>query len=237
MLTHNIKMNKIERIYSSLYKKYGPQGWWPLLELNIKGVNPTKTGSMKGYHPGDYSYPCTEKQRFEICVGAILTQNTSWIQAEKSLSNLNSAKILNPKSIIEIERGKLASLIKPAGYFNQKSRKLKEFSDFYFGLKGKIPSREQLLNVWGIGEETADSMLLYAFKIPTFVVDAYTKRIFSALGIINKNAKYSEIKPLFESSIKKNLEIYQEYHALIVEHGKRIMEKNNQAAFAADLHL
>lgn len=214
-------MNKIEKMYNSLYKKYGPQGWWPLLELNFKGINPTKTGSMKGYHPGDYSYPSTEKQKFEICIGAVLTQNTSWVQAEKSLSNLNSAKILNPKSIIKAEHEKLASLIKPAGYFNQKARKLKEFSNFYSGLNGKTPSREQLLNVWGIGEETADSMLLYAFKFPSFVVDSYTKRIFSSIGIISKDARYSEIKSLFESSIKKNLEIYQEYHALIVEHAKR----------------
>jgi len=216
-------MNKIHQIYNILLKLYGLQGWWPLLDC--KGCNPTKTGSIKGYHPNDYSYPRNKKQIFEICIGAILTQNTSWPQVEKTLLNLRELKALTPQSIKKLNLEKLKQAIKPAGYFNQKAKKLKIFAEFYINLKGKTPTREELLDVWGIGPETADSILLYAFKVPTFVVDAYTKRVFSHLGIINKTATYNEIKKLFENNLPKNLKIYQEYHALIVEHAKRYYSK------------
>jgi len=216
-------MNLLNRIYNILLRKYGFQGWWPL--LRCKGANPTKTGSIKGYHPKDYSYPKNDKQRFEICIGAILTQNTSWPQVEKALINLKKIDAINPKKIKEIEIKKLCNAIKPAGYFNQKARKIKEFTDFYLSLKNRIPARDELLMVWGIGPETADSILLYAFKMPEFVVDAYTRRIFSNLGFIKKNSSYEEIKKLFENNLPKNLKIYQEYHALIVEHAKRYYSK------------
>ncbi|OIO63783.1 endonuclease III [Candidatus Woesearchaeota archaeon CG_4_10_14_0_2_um_filter_33_10] len=216
-------MNLLKRVYNILLKKYGFQGWWPLLDCN--GTNPTKTGLIKGYHPKDYSYPGNNKQRFEICIGAILTQNTSWPQVEKALLNIKGLKALTPQAIKKLSLEKLKQAIKPAGYFNQKARKIKEFTDFYLSLKNRVPTREELLNVWGIGPETADSILLYAFKVPTFVVDAYTRRIFSKLGFIKKHASYEEIKKLFENNLEKDLKLYQEYHSLIVEHAKRHYSK------------
>ena len=216
-------MNLLKRIYSILLKKYGFQGWWPLLSCN--GANPTKTGSIKGYHPKDYSLPKNNSQRFEVCIGAILTQNTSWPQVEKALLNLKGLKALTPWAIKKLNLEKIKQAIKPAGYFNQKARKIKEFTDFYLSLKNRIPARDELLNVWGIGPETADSMLLYAFNIPEFVVDAYTRRVFSKLGFIRKDASYEEIKKLFEKNLPRDSRLYQEYHALIVEHAKKHYSK------------
>ena len=216
-------MNKIHQIYNILLKLYGPQGWWPL--LGCKGTKPTKTGAIKGYHPRDYSHPKNNIQRFEICIGAILTQNTSWPQVEKALLNLKELKALTSQAIKKLNLEKLKQAIKPAGYFNQKAKKLKIFAEFYINLKEKTPTRDELLNVWGIGPETADSILLYAFKVPTFIVDAYTRRVFVNLGFIDKKAKYNEIKKLFENNLPKNPRIYQEYHALIVEHAKRHYSK------------
>ena len=102
------------------------------------------------------------------------------------------------------------------------------FTEFYITLNDRTPTREELLSIWGIGKETADSILLYAFKIPTFVIDAYTRRIFSNLGLIEKNAEYDKIKSLFENNLKLNLIVYQEYHALIVEHAKRHYSKKTE---------
>jgi len=117
-------MNKVHQIYNMLLKLYGPQGWWPL--VGCKGTNPTKTGAVKDYHPNDYSYPKNDGQRFEICIGAILTQNTSWPQAEKALLNLKGLNALNPEEMKNLKLEKLKQAIKPAGYFNQqgKSRSL-----------------------------------------------------------------------------------------------------------------
>lgn len=217
-------MNKIKKLYEKLLKLYGPQGWWPL--LGYKGTKPTKTGSIKGYHPNDYSYPKNDKQRFEICIGAILTQNTSWPQVEKALLNLKGLNALNSKEMKNLKLEKLKQAIKPAGYFNQKAKKLKIFAEFYINLKARTPTREELLNIWGIGPETADSILLYAFKMPEFVVDAYTKRVFANLGLIEKNEKYEKVKKLFEDNLPKDFKLYQEYHALIVEHAKRYFYGN-----------
>jgi len=224
-------MNRIARIYSYLHKNYGPQGWWPLLELEGSiDKNQTKTGSVRGYHPANYTYPRTKAQQFEICVGAILTQNTAWPNVEKALLNLRQKKLLSPHSILKAEQALLAKAIRPAGYFNQKAKKLRIFSEFYikksdFGKR--VPSREELLSLWGIGPETADSMLLYAFKVPTFVIDAYTRKIFLNLGLIKEDWDYGRIKALFETSLPRNLKLYQEYHALIVEHAKRYYGRNS----------
>ena len=220
-------MNKIQSFYENLLKEYGHQGWWPL--LCCKGCNPTKTGSVKGYHPKDYSYPKTDNQRFEICIGSILTQNTSWVNVEKALINLKRLKSISAKAILGLGSDDLREAIKPAGYYNQKARKLKEFAKFYLLLKGKTPLREELLSVWGIGPETADSILLYGYKIPSFVIDAYTKRIFSNLGF--KEDSYDSLKELFEKNLKKDYRVYQEYHALIVEHAKRYSKKENCLLF------
>jgi len=221
-------MRKLLQIYLCLLREYGPQGWWPLLDF--KGNNPTKTGSIRGYHPGDYSFPKTEKQKFEICIGAILTQNTAWQNVEKALINLKKIGALTPQKIIKIEIEKLKKAIRPAGYYNQKAKKLKEFSGFFIKLKGKTPTREQLLKVWGIGNETADSILLYAYKIPVFVVDAYTRRIFSKLGYFKKDNDYYEIRRFFEKNLPKDYKIYQEFHALIVEHAKRHYNRKMQGS-------
>ena len=218
-------MNKLYQIYSRFLKLYEPQGWWPLLELEGSiDRNPTKTGSIRGYHPGDYSYPRTQAQQFEICVGAILTQNTAWPNVEKALLNLRRLKLFSASAIMKAKPARLGEAIRSAGYFNQKARKLKIFAEFYSTrLKSgkRAPSRDKLLSLWGIGPESADSMLLYAFKIPSFVVDAYTKKIFLNLGLIGKDWNYDRIKALFEDSLPKDFKIYQEYHALIVEHAKR----------------
>ncbi|MFH1210820.1 MAG: endonuclease III domain-containing protein [archaeon] len=221
-------MNDVMKVYKFLYSCYGPQGWWPL--ASHKGVNPTKTGSSSGYHPGDYSFPRNDSERFEICVGAVLTQNTSWAQTEKAIRNLKSIGALTPLSMRGIDEKKLCKAIRPAGYFNQKAKKLRLFSDFYINLDGKVPSRDELLSVWGIGEETADSMLLYAFNVPTFVVDAYTKRVFSNLGLVDRDAGYDEVKGFFEKGIRKDLVVYQEYHALLVEHAKRFYGRGSDFA-------
>jgi endonuclease III related protein len=194
-------MTMITKIYVELLKIYGRQGWWP---INGK------------YHKGDYSYPRTDSERFEICIGAILTQNTSWKNVEKALKNIEGA---TAKSLLSMGQKKLAASIRSAGYYNQKAKKLLLFAKFYVQLKGRIPTREQLLDLWGIGPETADSILLYAYNVPSFVVDAYTRRILVAKGIVSKDANYDEIKQLFEKSLRDVRE-YQECHALLVEHAK-----------------
>ncbi|MEM0231268.1 MAG: endonuclease III domain-containing protein [Candidatus Woesearchaeota archaeon] len=213
-------MNEFLEVYKQLLKDYGPQGWWPLLSAADK-----KSASKVGYHPGDYSFPTRESDIFEICVGAILTQNTSWKNVEKAILNLKRLGALNPEKILRLKEYKIASAIRPAGYFNQKARKLIEFSRFFIKLRGRIPSRDELLSVWGVGKETADSILLYAYKQRIFVVDAYTRRIFSRLGLISQNAEYDEVREKFESCLPKKFEVYQEFHALIVEHAKRFCQK------------
>ena len=219
-------MNKIQQIYKELFKLYGSQGWWPLQELeNKKEINITKSGSLHGYHPNDYSYPKNERQCFEICIGAILTQNTAWTSVDKALSNLKRMQALSVKGIKKLSVGKLKEAIKPAGYYNQKYNYIQEFVKFFENLKGEIPSRVELLNVKGIGNETVDAILLYAFKQPEFVVDAYTRRVFSKLGFFSDKASYQEIKKLFEKNLPKDIVVYQEYHALIVEHAKRYYNK------------
>lgn len=213
-------------IYNRLLDEYGPQGWWPLLELdNREDIKITKSGSTSGYHPRDYSYPKTDRQRFEIIVGAILTQNTSWLQVEKALKNLEKVGCLSAEKIIEMAIEILKDAIRPAGYFNQKSERLKIISDWFADLGKRIPTRDELLSIKGVGPETTDSILLYAFGVPSFVVDAYTKRIFGHLGLIDDGWSYDKIKGEFESNLPKDMIVYQEYHALIVEHAKRYYSK------------
>ena len=107
-------------LYHRLLEAYGQQGWWPL--LGVKGCNPTKTGSVRGYHPGDYSHPRDEEERFEICVGAILTQNTAWTNVEKALRRLAAAELLEPTAILSCPTDRLRDAIRPSGYFNAKTR-------------------------------------------------------------------------------------------------------------------
>ena len=145
----------------------------------------------------------------------------------KALWNLQKEEVLLPEKILQIEITKLGDLIKPAGYFNQKAKKVKIFTDFFLQLAtDKTPSRQELLCLWGIGPETADSILLYAYKTPTFVIDAYTRRIFSHLGFFDTKSSYDEIKNLFENNLPNDFIIFQEYHALIVEHAKKFYHRS-----------
>jgi endonuclease III related protein len=193
--------------YKALLKKYGCQGWWPLLDLHdAEGLNPAKSGSAKGYHPKDYSYPKCEAQQFEICIGAILAQNTAWPNAEKALLRLKQARALKLNKVLSITHEELAGLIRHAGYFNQKARKLKEFAKFYLSLDNKVPARHDLLLVWGVGPETADSILLYAYKQPFFVVDAYTRK-YLAKNKIRHSQSYDDIRLLFEKELPRDYRI------------------------------
>jgi endonuclease III related protein len=212
------RVDALMDIYKKLYAWYGPQGWWPL--INYEGKKPSKTGSIRGYHPLNYDLPETEAQIFEVMVGAILTQNTAWTSAEKALLNLNELKALNPEKLLSMDEESIKCAIRCAGFLNQKLVYLREISKFFISLKGRKPQRKELIQVRGVGNETADSILLYAYKQPEFVVDAYTKRIFSHMRIIG-DANYMQVKGIFEKSLPKEVPLFQEYHALIVEHAKR----------------
>lgn len=199
---------KVRQVYKVLYKHYGPQGWWPL----------TIEGYESKHHAGK---PKNHKHRFEIILGAILTQNTNWKNVEKALYNLSKNNLINIKKIKNIKQDKLSRLIRPSGYYNQKAARLKTISNFL--LKNQNPTREQLLDLKGIGPETADSILLYAYNQPYFVIDAYTKRIFQRLGYKANN--YDEWQKLFMDNLPKDAKLFNEYHALLVELGKNHCKK------------
>ena len=218
------------KIYKALYEEYGAQGWWPF--INYCGVNDKKEGSSCEYHILDYSFPKNEEQVFEVCLGSILTQNTAFTSVVKSLHNLDNVGALNYKKIKELPLDEFKALIRPSGYYNQKSNYILEFIKFFEGLSGKIPTRDELLKIKGIGEETADSILLFAYNQPQFKVDAYTKRVLVHYDLVPENAKYKEIKLFMEGEIKKKVIeknalviTYQEYHALIVNHAKNYYSK------------
>lgn len=207
----------MQHIYVILFKAYGKQGWWPL----------SKDSLNTRHHTGN---PCSDKDKFEIMAGAILTQNTSWTNVEKAIYSLNKAKLLSAEKIVKVPVKKLASLVKPAGYYNQKAARLKIIANYFLKNKDVFlldakEMREELLKVKGIGPETADSIVLYAFEKPSFVVDAYTRRIFSRLNLCNENDKYEEIQRAFESRLPSDVGLFKEYHALIVEHAKRHCRK------------
>ena len=209
----------LHRFHLALLEAYGPQGWWPL--LGHDGGNPTKTGSCRGYHPGDYSFPHDAGERFEICAGAILTQNTAWPNVEKALQALASAGALGPEAILALPEPELAALIRPSGYHNTKAKKLKCYADFFKQLDGRTPNRSDLLAVWGVGPETADSMLLYAYREPEMVVDAYTRRIAERLAWLEAPMTYDRLRQFCAEGLPRDLETFQEFHALAVEHAKR----------------
>jgi endonuclease III related protein len=192
-------------IYNILFIRFGEQHWWP-------GDTP-----------------------FEVCVGAILTQSTSWSNVEKAINNLKKEDMLSPEKLNDIETKKLAKLIRPAGYFNAKARKLKEFTNYLTKnhnndldrlFSQPIPKlREELLSIWGIGPETADSIILYAAEKPGFVVDAYTKRIFHRLGFTPEKIDYENLKKFSENNLPRDTQVYNEFHALIVRLGKEHCKK------------
>ena len=192
-------------IYQRLYRAYGPRHWWP-------GETP-----------------------FEVMVGAILTQNTSWRNVEKAIQNLKAKKVLHMRGIHQLKRSHLASLIRSSGYFRIKADRLKTFVNFlvenYDGelkkmMKERLETlRQKLLRVRGIGPETADSILLYGLKKPIFVVDAYTKRILSRHGILSEKASYEEVQRFFMEHLPHEERLFNEYHALLVHFGKTLCKK------------
>ncbi len=166
----------------------------------------------------------------EIIIGAILTQNTAWNNVEKAIENLKNKDLCNLKKIREISKQELEQLIKPSGFYKQKSIYLKEVAKFFENFNESIDTdtfRKKLLNLKGIGFETADSILLYAFSRPIFVVDAYTKRLIERKKLFySKN--YSDIQRFFMENIPRDVELYKEYHALIVKLGKTFCKKSPQ---------
>lgn len=223
-------MNKIYKIYNLLLEKYGQQGWWPY--LNLESTNDSKTGNHEGYHIGDYTYPKNENQIFEVALGSILTQNTTFVSVVKAMENLNKKGGITKDAIKALSIEELKVAIRPAGYFNQKANYILNYIKFYESLDGRIPTRKELLSVKGVGEETADSILLYGYNQAQFKIDAYTKRLLVELGLVDEKIKYKQMKALMEDNLTKITHdkeqlriIYQEYHALIVEHGKYFYSK------------
>ncbi len=193
-------------IYDTLYRSYGPQHWWPA------------------------------NTPFEVMIGAILTQNTAWHNVEKAITNLREHSCLSAKRITATPSEQLAEWLKPSGYFNIKARRLQNYCRWYLEEGGWNTLSEKttpelrcaLLSVNGIGPETADDILLYAFNRPVFVIDAYTRRLFSRLELIHKKDDYESLRAQFESTLnseRSRTQLFNEYHALIVYHAKYCCRK------------
>lgn len=201
------KLKILEEIFERLFKYFGPQNWWPA------------------------------KTPFEVCVGAILTQNTNWKNVEKVIENLEKLSLLEPFKLYYLDLKELAQLIKPSGFYRQKAKRLKNFVKFlveeYEGSLEKMFSegletlRKKLLNLKGLGKETVDSILLYAGYFPIFVVDTYTYRILNRHQIIPEEISYDELQSLFMENLPKDVKLYQEYHALLVACGKYFCKNKN----------
>lgn len=194
------KTRTLIKIYQKMFDALGPRQWWP-------GETP-----------------------FEVIIGAILTQNTNWSNVEKAIKNLKTAGKLSPEGMYELSVTELAELIRPSGFFNVKAKRVKAFINWLFSrYEGNLSKmfaqdlqalRGELLSVKGIGPETADSILLYAGNMPTFVVDAYTHRIFSRHELIPEESTYDEMKSFFEENLPEDVQLFNEYHALLVNIGK-----------------
>lgn len=194
-----IMTEKLNEVYNALYKQYGPRHWWPA------------------------------ETPFEVIIGAILTQFVSWKNVETAIKNLKENDILNVNDLCDVEIDTLEQCIKSTRFYKQKANRLKIFCSYikneYDGNLDKLfdkdinKLRKELLAINGIGKETADCIILYAAMKPIFVVDAYTKRIFSRLGFVDENISYDKLQHLFMDNIKKDTKMYNEYHALIVKLG------------------
>lgn len=190
----------LRSVYQRLSKRYGPQHWWP-------GDTP-----------------------FEIMVGAVLTQNTAWTNVERAIANLVAADCLDPRRILDLPHDRLAELLRPSGYFNVKASRLRSFCEWYLATGGfdalagldTDTLRREVLAVKGVGPETADDIVLYAFERPVFVIDAYTYRLFTRLGLIGGDEKYEALRAFFEKRLAKEVKLFNEYHALIVRHAKDV---------------
>ena len=195
------------RVYDGLHKAYGPQGWWP----------------------GD--------SQLECILGAILTQNTSWQNVEKAIGNLKKLGLLSIEKLTLLTTNELAQLIRSSGYFNQKAIKIKNFITFlYENYQGNLETmfqeeiselRDKLLQIKGIGPETADCIILYGGNKPIFVIDTYTYRILSRHGLVPEQTSYGEMQELIMDSLTQDAQIFNEYHALIVKTGKEHCRKQN----------
>ena len=211
------KIEKIEEIYHQLSGFYGPLHWWP------------------------------GETAFEIIIGAILTQNTSWSNVEKAITNLKKYNLLQPAAIYQLNHDELANLIRPAGYYNIKAKRIRAFLQFLVeNYSGSLETmfdqplaklRTELLKVKGIGEETADSILLYAGQKLTFVVDNYTRRIFSRHGMIQENLPYSSIQAQITNNLKENVQVYNEFHAQIVMIGKTYCKRRQPDCQSCPLNI
>lgn len=187
-------------VHDRLYAAFGPQHWWPA------------------------------DSPFEVAVGAVLTQNTAWTNVERAIANLKAAGCLDARTLHDLDPAELGELIRPAGYFNVKARRLQALCAFLLeeadGRPEALADRETselraaLLDIKGVGAETADSILLYALHRPVFVVDAYTRRIFERLGLLGPGLPYAAIQDAFESALPRDRALFNEYHALIVALGK-----------------
>jgi len=190
----------LNAVYRLLYNAYGPQHWWPA------------------------------ESPFEVMVGAILTQNTAWTNVEKAIDNLVARDRLDAARIIATRRDHLANWLRPSGYFNVKAERLKLFCRWYLDAGGfeslsrmdTTQLRQQLLSLSGVGAETADDMLLFAFERPVFVIDAYTRRLFARLRLFDGDESYESLRSAIESVLGPDVELYNEYHALIVHHAKEV---------------
>ncbi|MCA9246024.1 MAG: endonuclease III domain-containing protein [Planctomycetales bacterium] len=195
----------LQDVFDRLLERFGPQGWWP-------GESP-----------------------FEVMLGAVLVQNTSWKNVERAIANLRDADLLAPEPLFELRVEELAELIRPAGYYQVKARRLRNLMELLFDrfdgsleamfAVGLTSLREELLAVKGIGPETADAILLYAAELPAFVVDSYTHRVLARHGWIDFDADYHQIQEHFESALPQDVPLFNEYHALLVEVGKRFCKK------------
>ncbi len=194
-------MNIIEEIFKALFEKYGPQYWWPA------------------------------DSPFEVIIGAILTQGTNWNNVEKAINNLkNNIDLLNPERLYYLSDEKLEELIKPCGFYKIKTKRIRNFLNFFFknfdgeiNKMAKTPTyllREKLLSISGLGKETVDSILLYTFNRPVFVIDKYTRKIFSCLRVADFSLSYDEWQNLFQNLLFPIYQLFNEYHALLVVHGK-----------------
>jgi endonuclease-3 related protein len=216
-------------LFAELLAAYGPQGWWPL---------PSRAGQRgfdtHGYHPGRLDHPRSRADRFEIALGAVLTQNTAWSNAERALGALAAAGLHSgaratphrpvvplPEDILACGTRTLARLVRASGSYNAKARKLRTLASFFVehGL-AHAPDRHSLLEVWGVGPETADSILLYAFGEPVFVIDAYTRRLLARRGVIEGTEPYAHVQELFHRALEPDAGTCSEYHALVVRHAK-----------------
>ena len=192
--------DKLTEIYDILFETFGPQHWWP------------------------------GETNFEIIIGAILTQNTSWSNVAKAIENIKAAGLMSAEKLHRLDNSQLEALIKPAGYFRLKSKRLKNFLNWFFdNYQGSFENiqqistdylREQLLSINGIGPETADSILLYGFSRARFVVDTYTARIMTRHGLIEPGADYESLQYLFEANLPGDVKLFNEFHALLVCIGK-----------------